>query len=246
MAAMVASSQSQGSAGAGPGLGGGQGAEELKLRQDLDVVVEKVQLYAELLAGGLPRGDDTLVDILAFLEACRERLAAVIEAGTLGQLSEELFEASLKVNDMVQQTLEADKNGTILPQSILPPKATGCATGPNLLDLDDQFAGLQFSPAPAHAPAASPAPSLAPLLPISPAPARTGTGAGAGAGVGAVAEPPSPVESHEQANPLFLSGVSHGAAKPPLSDLSRSHAQQTGKAQSPPPDDFDAFLASLK
>jgi len=66
-------------------------ADCFKLGEDLDSVQEKVQLYIELLGGGISRDDDAMGEVVAFLEACKERLAEVIEAGTKGELTEEIF-----------------------------------------------------------------------------------------------------------------------------------------------------------
>lgn len=79
------------------------------LRQDLDAVMEKVQLCQEMLAEspGLQE-DEVLSDVVGFLEACRDRLADLIEAGSMGLLNEEMFGLTLKVNDAVQKTLDAE------------------------------------------------------------------------------------------------------------------------------------------
>jgi hypothetical protein len=144
-----------------------------KLRSDFGAVTEKVTLYCELIAAGVSRGDETVVTLVGFLDACAERLKEVIEAGTQGQLPEELFALCLKVNDVVLQTLDADKNGTIPTPamlnaaSITKPQAQASES---LLDLDDDFAKVTMShapakPAPHQAETEGPAsPSLNPLL----------------------------------------------------------------------------------
>jgi len=148
----------------------------LKLRADFGAVTEKVTLYCELIAAGVSRDDETVVTLVGFLDACAERLKEVIEAGTQGQLPEELFALCLKVNDVVLQTLDADKNGTIPTPamlnaaSITKPQAQASES---LLDLDDDFATTlkvtpshaPAKPAPHQAEAEGPAsPSLNPLL----------------------------------------------------------------------------------
>lgn len=84
--------------------------EFIRLQQDLSVVMEKVRLCREILqvSPGI-KEDDALADIIGFLEACRDRLIDVIEAGTQGLLGEDLFALCLKVNDSVLRTLEAEK-----------------------------------------------------------------------------------------------------------------------------------------
>lgn len=87
--------------------------EFLKLQLDLTVVMEKVKLCREILqvSPGIKQ-DEALADVIGFLEACRDRMVDVIEAGTQGLLGEELFAVALKVNDNVLRTLEAERTGT--------------------------------------------------------------------------------------------------------------------------------------
>jgi hypothetical protein len=86
-------------------------ANELeKLREDLDGVMEKVKLCREMLPNspGIAE-DETLADVIGFLEACRDRMVDLVEAGAQGLLGEEVFEKVLKVNDAVWRTLDAEK-----------------------------------------------------------------------------------------------------------------------------------------
>lgn len=103
------------SANGAPSSGSTTGAvqvedEFLKLQLDLSVVMEKVNLCREILqvSSGIQH-DEALADIIGFLEACRDRMGDVIEAGTHGLLGEELFEVALKVNDVVLHTLDAER-----------------------------------------------------------------------------------------------------------------------------------------
>lgn len=104
-----------------------------RLQNDLGVVMEKVQLCREimLVSPGI-KEDEMLAEVIGFLEACRDRwallvakfsaitnrtrivlvanrMSELIESGTQGLLSEELFEKALMVNDAVTRTLEAEK-----------------------------------------------------------------------------------------------------------------------------------------
>jgi hypothetical protein len=81
-----------------------------KLREDLDGVMEKVKLCREMIPNspGIAQ-DETLADVIGFLEACRDRMVDLVEAGAQGLLSEEVFEKVLKVNDAVWRTLDAEK-----------------------------------------------------------------------------------------------------------------------------------------
>ena len=53
--------------------------------------------------------DDLLKESIGFLEACRDRMIDLIDAGTQGLLSEELFAMVLKINDDLMKTLFAEK-----------------------------------------------------------------------------------------------------------------------------------------
>lgn len=110
-----------------------------RLQSDLNAVMEKVQLCREimLVSPGIDE-DETLAGVVGFLEACRDRceviiiiaidfcvkadlptnfnfmtskyrMGSLIEAGTQGELSEELFERCLSVNDAVCRTLDAER-----------------------------------------------------------------------------------------------------------------------------------------
>ena len=81
-----------------------------KLEQDLATVLEKVKLCREMLleSPGIHE-DEALSEVIGFLEACRDRMFDVIEAGSQGLLGEDLFDLCLKVNAAVLKTLEAEK-----------------------------------------------------------------------------------------------------------------------------------------
>jgi hypothetical protein len=82
----------------------------IKLQKDLLSVMEKVKLCREMLqeSPGIEH-DEALADVIGFLEACRDRMVDVIEAGTNGLLGEDLFATCLKVNDSIQKTLDAER-----------------------------------------------------------------------------------------------------------------------------------------
>jgi len=215
-----------------------------KLRDDLDILSEKVHLYVDLLANGLDRNDDMMLELVAYLEACEERLHDVVEAGARGDLPEDLFETVLKVNDSVQQTLESNKNGTVPTPSMLnatassaQKSASSTSASGSLLDLDDAFTGLQIkAPPPAHAFSSFAAPAIASVSLNPPL------------------EPPSPIRADEQANPMFadtslLSERRSFTTKTKLEGPSSSTQTQVQAQHSTTTpakeDDFDAFLASL-
>ena len=49
------------------------------------------------------------VQVIGFLEACRDRMGDIIEAGAQGLLGESLMERCLRANDAIMRTLEAEK-----------------------------------------------------------------------------------------------------------------------------------------
>ena len=84
--------------------------EFVKLSADLTTVNEKVKLCREMLveSPGIDI-DEALAEVIGFLEACRDRLTDIIEAGTNGLLGEELFAQCLKTNDALLRTLDAER-----------------------------------------------------------------------------------------------------------------------------------------
>jgi hypothetical protein len=123
--------------------------ELAKLKEDLNVVLERVKLCREMLPNSPGIGEDeALAEVVGFLEACKPRMVSqpprgdhtsgtctgaaqgswlkspvrasglqveIIQAGTQGVLTEELLELSLKVNDELLKTLEAERTGQPLP-----------------------------------------------------------------------------------------------------------------------------------
>lgn len=78
-----------------------------KLRADLDVVAEKVNLCNEMvpLSPGIDQ-DEALAEVVGFLEACRPRMVALIEAGSRGILSDDVLATALRVNDELGKALD--------------------------------------------------------------------------------------------------------------------------------------------
>jgi hypothetical protein len=87
-----------------------------RLQRDLISVMDKLKLCREMLlvSPGIEQ-DEILADVLGFVEACRDRMADVIEAGTQGLLGEELFSQCLKVNDAILRTLESERVSDLPP-----------------------------------------------------------------------------------------------------------------------------------
>ena len=81
-----------------------------KLNTDLDEVIDKLYLCKEILptSTGIET-DDALKAIIGFLEACLNRMPALIEAGTANLFTEDLFSKCLSVHDAIIRVLDAEK-----------------------------------------------------------------------------------------------------------------------------------------
>jgi hypothetical protein len=89
------------------GGGGGDERDELsKLRDDLNALKEKIMLCREMLpeSPGIEH-DETLAEVIGFLEACQPRMVDLVEAGMMGMLGEELLSVALQVNDDLIKTV---------------------------------------------------------------------------------------------------------------------------------------------
>ena len=131
----------------------------VKVRTDLDVVAEHISLLESMLPNspGI-KEDEAMSEVVGFLEACRPRLANLVEVGLAGGLGDaDTVAHLLAVNDAVQQVLadEAasenrppqppapEQEETLLDLSAPPPAPPAAAEG-SLLD---------FTAPPAAAPA---------------------------------------------------------------------------------------------
>ncbi len=113
--------------------------EELaKLADDLTQVRERARACREVLprSPGIEAGDEALAEAIGFLEACKPRLADVVEAGMAGAgLSEALLAMALEVHEEVMQTLDAEKaKAAGAPESSLKTDTEGKTD--DLLDFD--------------------------------------------------------------------------------------------------------------
>lgn len=143
-----------------------QGGDDLsKLKDDLGALQEKINLCREMLpeSPGIEH-DETLAEVIGFLEACQPRMVDLVEAGMMGMLGEDLLSVTLQVNDDLIKTLEAERTGTPLPK-VKPPVTSEANTttsssggggggggggaaeehvdsGANLLDLDPSSPSL--------------------------------------------------------------------------------------------------------
>lgn len=78
-----------------------------KLKDDLGALREKIMLCREMLpeSPGIEH-DETLAEVIGFLEACQPRMVDLVEAGMMGMLDEELLSIALQVNDDLIKTVQ--------------------------------------------------------------------------------------------------------------------------------------------
>lgn len=88
-----------------------------KLQQDLGEVRERARACFAMLSHseGIESGDEALAEAVGFLEACKERLTEVIEAGMGGgeesiTLTEAVLELALEVHEEVVEVLGAERS----------------------------------------------------------------------------------------------------------------------------------------
>jgi hypothetical protein len=101
-----------------------------KLAGDLAALQEKVKLCREMLPGspGVAR-DETLADVVGFLEACQPRMVELVEAGLQGLLGEDLLMTTLQLNDDLAAVLDAERTGAPLPHEAFAPAGSASAAG---------------------------------------------------------------------------------------------------------------------
>jgi hypothetical protein len=88
------------------------------IEKDLATVFEKVRLCREMLPNsrGIDR-DDALAEVIGFLEACRDRMVDLIDAGlqgTLGPNNNDMLVECLRANNAIFRTLEAEQVSSVL------------------------------------------------------------------------------------------------------------------------------------
>jgi hypothetical protein len=113
-----------------------------KIRSDLDTVSEKMDFCVSLLrpGGGSPdpsvRADETLLQLIGFLEACAPRMVELVEAAAQGALDEATLMQCLEVNDRLTK-LMADIDTALLIESPATTTVAAAPTSEPTIDLDD-------------------------------------------------------------------------------------------------------------
>ena len=198
-----------------------------KVAADLAVVAEKIRLCNEMVPNSPGvNADPALAAVVGFLEACRPRLAVLVEAGLTGVLGDETLTLCLKVNDDLHATLKAEASGTTYEAPSLPPAAppTPPRSAPLLaLDLDDDEddGALARSQPPAYS---------APVVPPAAAPPPPPAAADLLGGLAGLAAPPPPA-----AQPDIFAGMAQAAHPPPPPAAEPSLLDLDFTAAAPPP-----------
>ena len=101
------------------------------LREDLAVLFDRITLATEMIQTGSKLGDENgLSEVIGFLEACHyERLPDLIKAGTENLLPEDLFAEVLKANEIINITLDSEKNFDSNCNSVMKEDKTFCSEG---------------------------------------------------------------------------------------------------------------------
>lgn len=130
-----------------------------KVRTDLATLTDQINLCQSMLAqaGSSIDGDEALLSVIGFLEACVPRMVELIEAAAQGALKPETFEECLLVNDKLTNILSDVELDPKDRQPIVPAAAAAAsATAGDANNLDDDMDKLAIGePAAAAAPLAA-------------------------------------------------------------------------------------------
>eukprot|EP00574_Skeletonema_japonicum_P011438 CAMPEP_0201714880 /NCGR_PEP_ID=MMETSP0593-20130828/1163_1 /ASSEMBLY_ACC=CAM_ASM_000672 /TAXON_ID=267983 /ORGANISM="Skeletonema japonicum, Strain CCMP2506" /LENGTH=224 /DNA_ID=CAMNT_0048204193 /DNA_START=8 /DNA_END=682 /DNA_ORIENTATION=+ len=101
-----------------------------KVLTDLSTLTDQINLCQSMLAqaGSSIDGDEALLQVIGFLEACVPRMVELIEAAAQGALKPETFEECLVVNDKLANMLSDVDKDPKDRQPIVPAAAAAAAT----------------------------------------------------------------------------------------------------------------------
>lgn len=122
------------------GSGGIQNAAtsnpDQKVLTDLSTLTDQINLCQSMLAqaGSSIDGDEALLQVIGFLEACVPRMVELIEAAAQGALKPETFEECLVVNDKLANILSDVDKDPKDRQPIVPAAASAAAAGNSEVD----------------------------------------------------------------------------------------------------------------
>jgi hypothetical protein len=129
-----------------------------KVRTDLNTLTDQINLCQSMLAqaGSSIDGDEALLSVIGFLEACVPRMVELIEAAAQGALKPETFEECLLVNDKLTNILSDVDKDSKERQPIVPAAAAAAsATAGDANNLEDDMDKLAIGEPAAAAPLAA-------------------------------------------------------------------------------------------
>eukprot|EP00985_Skeletonema_marinoi_P010763 scaffold5049_cov115-Skeletonema_marinoi.AAC.6 len=107
-----------------------------KVLTDLGTLTDQINLCQSMLAqsGSSIDGDEALLQVIGFLEACVPRMVELIEAAAQGALTPETFEECLVVNDKLANILSDVEKDPKDRQPIVPAASAKAVVGSSELD----------------------------------------------------------------------------------------------------------------
>eukprot|EP00550_Attheya_septentrionalis_P001551 CAMPEP_0198291244 /NCGR_PEP_ID=MMETSP1449-20131203/8836_1 /TAXON_ID=420275 /ORGANISM="Attheya septentrionalis, Strain CCMP2084" /LENGTH=221 /DNA_ID=CAMNT_0043989859 /DNA_START=127 /DNA_END=792 /DNA_ORIENTATION=+ len=92
-----------------------------KVEADLVTLTEQIELCRSMMksssGSNVGEGDEALLGVIGFLEACAPRMLELVQAGTQGALSETILEQCLTANDLLLHVLSDLDNPFSSPPS---------------------------------------------------------------------------------------------------------------------------------
>ena len=125
-----------------------------KVRTDLATLTDQINLCQSMLAqaGSSIDGDEALLSVIGFLEACVPRMVELIEAAAQGAFKPETFEECLLVNDKLTNILgDVEKNPKDRQPIVPAAAAAASATAGDANNLEDEMDKLAIGEAAAAA-----------------------------------------------------------------------------------------------
>jgi len=121
-----------------------------KVLTDLATLTDQINLCQSMLAqqqqatGSSIDGDEALLTVIGFLEACVPRMVELIEAAAQGALQPETFEECLVVNDKLTNILsDVEKDPKDRQQPIVPAAASASVTTDDDSEVDHVEEGMK-------------------------------------------------------------------------------------------------------
>jgi hypothetical protein len=119
----------------------GSSSPDAKVEVDLATLTEQIELCRSMMissGANVGEGDEALLGVIGFLEACAPRMLELVQAGSQGALSETTLEKCLTANDLLLHVLSDLDNPSSSKSAAAASKKTASTTDMlNDLLLDD-------------------------------------------------------------------------------------------------------------